>query len=113
MPRHPVGEPLQGCKFFVDYQANNGRVQAVICQNNTPHTAHGFVISPSTGTRFERTFPPNTPESPETSQNIPAGQINVRVRTDEETQQQYLAGVDSGGNDVNLEYQFSCPYIAP
>lgn len=109
MPRYQVGEPLVGCRFFVDYIENTGRVQSVVCINNTPFDAHGQVTSPETGITFSRIFPPNTATTPETEQAIPPGAIRVRTRLDDETQQPILEGRDAGGNWVNLERQFRCP----
>jgi hypothetical protein len=74
------------CRILIDYNANNGRVQGLVCENMTQFGTYAAVKNPNTGEWYERTFPPNAT----TQQAVPAGAMTVRVATDAETGNQYL-----------------------
>jgi hypothetical protein len=95
------------CRFLVDYNANNGRVRALICENAAPLPAYGEVHNPNDGAVYGQEFPAGQT----TERVVPAGVMTVRLTEDAEIPGYFFLEVriDATGVWVNLETQMRYP----
>src|ERR671914_625216 len=63
------------CTITADYNAQNGRIRAIVCANNTSRPAYAEVTDPDTGEVYGQGFAANST----TERSVPQGVLRIRL----------------------------------